>query len=144
MFPVSNQSSFLALASELENTGVGAYNGAAPSLTSKQMLTAAGSIVQIEARHAAGDQPADRKEPDAERGLRRAADQIAGARQGGAADQDLGQRLAYAQAVGPALIRDRLHRVVADKRLAAGGPLKPTQEETTTWDSTIQFTSHFC
>jgi hypothetical protein len=54
VFPVSNQSSFLALASELENTGVGAYNGAAPSLTSKQILTAAGSIVQIEARHAAG------------------------------------------------------------------------------------------
>jgi hypothetical protein len=53
VFPVSNQSSFLALASELENTGVGAYNGAAPSLTSKQILTAAGSIVQIEARHAA-------------------------------------------------------------------------------------------
>ncbi|HTA31888.1 MAG TPA: ferritin-like domain-containing protein [Solirubrobacteraceae bacterium] len=53
VFPVSNQSSFLALASELENTGVGAYNGAAPSLTSKEILTAAGSIVQIEARHAA-------------------------------------------------------------------------------------------
>jgi Ferritin-like domain len=54
VFPVSSQSSFLALASELENTGVGAYNGAAPSLKSKQILTAAGSIVQIEARHAAG------------------------------------------------------------------------------------------
>jgi Ferritin-like domain len=53
VFPVSNQSSFLALASELENTGVGAYNGAAPSLKSKQILTAAGSIVQIEGRHAA-------------------------------------------------------------------------------------------
>jgi hypothetical protein len=54
VFPVSSQSSFLALASELENTGVGAYNGAAPSLKSKQILTTAGSIVQIEARHAAG------------------------------------------------------------------------------------------
>jgi Ferritin-like domain len=53
VFPVTSQSSFLALASVLENTGVGAYNGAAPSLKSKQVLAAAGSIVQIEARHAA-------------------------------------------------------------------------------------------
>ncbi len=53
VFPVSSQSSFLALASVLENTGVGAYNGAAPSLQSKQVLASAGSIVQIEARHAA-------------------------------------------------------------------------------------------
>jgi len=52
-FPASSQSAFLALASVLENTGVGAYNGAAPSLQSKQVLEAAGSIVQIEARHAA-------------------------------------------------------------------------------------------
>jgi Ferritin-like domain len=52
-FPATSQSSFLALASVLENTGVGAYNGAAPSLQSKQVLAAAGSIVQIEARHAA-------------------------------------------------------------------------------------------
>ncbi len=53
VFPVSSQSAFLALASELENTGVGAYNGAGPSITSKAVLTSAGSIVQIEARHAA-------------------------------------------------------------------------------------------
>ena len=53
VFPATNQSSFLALASTLENTGVGAYNGAAPSLTSKQVLAEAGSIVQVEARHAA-------------------------------------------------------------------------------------------
>lgn len=37
----------------LENTGVGAYNGAGPMLKSKQVLASAGSIVQIEARHAA-------------------------------------------------------------------------------------------
>jgi Ferritin-like domain len=37
----------------LENTGVGAYNGAAPSLKSKAVLASAGSIVQVEARHAA-------------------------------------------------------------------------------------------
>jgi hypothetical protein len=53
VFPVNSQASFLALASELENTGVGAYNGAAPSLQSKEILAAAGSIVQIEGRHAA-------------------------------------------------------------------------------------------
>jgi hypothetical protein len=52
-FPASSEKTFLALASVLENTGVGAYNGAAPSLQSKQVLAAAGSIVQIEARHAA-------------------------------------------------------------------------------------------
>jgi len=52
-FPVTNESSFLALASVLENTGVGAYNGAAPSLQSKAVLASAGSIVQTEARHAA-------------------------------------------------------------------------------------------
>jgi hypothetical protein len=53
VFPATDEHSFLALASVLENTGVGAYNGAAPSLRSKQVLASAGSIVQIEARHAA-------------------------------------------------------------------------------------------
>jgi hypothetical protein len=53
VFPATDERSFLALASVLENTGVGAYNGAAPSLQSKQVLASAGSIVQIEARHAA-------------------------------------------------------------------------------------------
>jgi rubrerythrin len=52
-FPVTNQAGFLKLAYVLENTGVGAYNGAAPSLSNKMILAAAGSIVQIEARHAA-------------------------------------------------------------------------------------------
>jgi hypothetical protein len=53
VFPGKDQKSFLKLAYVLENTGVGAYNGAAPSLQSKALLAAAGSIVQIEARHAA-------------------------------------------------------------------------------------------
>jgi len=52
-FPVTDQASFLKLAYTLENTGVGAYNGAGPSLTNKSLLAAAGSIVQVEARHAA-------------------------------------------------------------------------------------------
>ena len=52
-FPVTNEKTFLALASVVENLGVGAYNGAAPSIKSKQVLAAAGGIVQIEARHAA-------------------------------------------------------------------------------------------
>jgi hypothetical protein len=53
VFPVTNESSFLKLAYTLENVGVGAYNGAGPSLVDKALLAAAGSIVQVEARHAA-------------------------------------------------------------------------------------------
>jgi Ferritin-like domain len=53
VFPATDEKSFLALASVLENTGVGAYNGAGPSLQSKDVLASAGSIVQVEARHAA-------------------------------------------------------------------------------------------
>jgi hypothetical protein len=52
-FPVTDQASFLKLAYTLENVGVGAYNGAGPSLVSKEYLATAGSIVQTEARHAA-------------------------------------------------------------------------------------------
>ena len=52
-FPVTNEKTFLKLAYTLENVGVGAYNGAGPKLKSKALLAAAGSIVQIEARHAA-------------------------------------------------------------------------------------------
>jgi hypothetical protein len=52
-FPVTDQAGFLKLAYVLENTGVGAYNGAGPALSNPQYLAAAGSIVQVEARHAA-------------------------------------------------------------------------------------------
>ncbi len=49
----ANQKPFLKLAQTFEDTGVSAYNGAAPAIESKEVLAAAGSIVQIEARHAA-------------------------------------------------------------------------------------------
>jgi hypothetical protein len=49
----ANEGSFLKLAQTFEDTGVSAYNGAGPSLKSKDLLGTAGSIVQVEARHAA-------------------------------------------------------------------------------------------
>lgn len=52
-FPFSDEVAFLELAQTLEDTGVSAYNGAAPAIRSKELLASAGSIVQVEARHAA-------------------------------------------------------------------------------------------
>lgn len=52
-FPMKDEASFLKLAQTLEDTGVSAYNGAAPMIESKEVLAAAGQIVQIEGRHAA-------------------------------------------------------------------------------------------
>src|SRR6201995_2177460 len=52
-FEYNGTSEFLKLAETLENTGVSAYNGAAPSIEAKEVLSAAGSIVQVEARDAA-------------------------------------------------------------------------------------------
>jgi hypothetical protein len=48
----ASQRSFLKLAQTFEDTGVSAYNGAAPQIKSKQVLASAGGIVQVEARHA--------------------------------------------------------------------------------------------
>jgi len=59
----ANEKSFLKLSATVEDLGVSAYNGAAPQIKSKEVLGAAGSIVQVEARHAAairllnGDSP---------------------------------------------------------------------------------------
>ena len=49
----ASEKSFLKLAQTFEDTGVSAYNGAAPAIESTEVLAAAGSIVQVEARHAA-------------------------------------------------------------------------------------------
>jgi rubrerythrin len=51
-FPYSNTIDFLKLAVTFEDTGVSAYNGAAPMIKSKELLATAGGIVQVEARHA--------------------------------------------------------------------------------------------
>ena len=60
-----SQRSFLKLAQTFEDTGVSAYNGAAPAIQSKEVLAAAGSIVQIEARHAAAIRLLNGKQPAA-------------------------------------------------------------------------------
>ena len=48
-----NRATYLKTANTLEDTGVSAYNGAAPMIASAEVLGAAGGIVQVEARHAA-------------------------------------------------------------------------------------------
>lgn len=62
-FPYNGTSGFLKLAQTFEDTGVSAYNGAAPMIKSKEVLTAAGSIVQVEARHAAAIRLQNKEEP---------------------------------------------------------------------------------
>jgi len=48
----SSPAAFLETAQTFEDLGVGAYNGAGPEIQSDEILAAAGSIVQIEGRHA--------------------------------------------------------------------------------------------
>jgi rubrerythrin len=48
-----SQDTFIKTAITFEDLGVSAYNGAAPSIESKDLLATAGGIVQVEARHAA-------------------------------------------------------------------------------------------
>lgn len=69
---LTNRNTILNAAVALEDTGVHAYNGAGTSLTNPIYLLAAGSIVSVEARHAAGvrgllGRPAT--EPDSDRSL---------------------------------------------------------------------------
>jgi serine-rich repeat adhesion-like glycoprotein len=62
-FPYSGTAGFLKLARTFEDTGVSAYNGAGPMIKSKDVLGAAGSIVQVEARHAAAIRLQSSEEP---------------------------------------------------------------------------------
>ena len=62
-FPMTDEASFLELAEALEDTGVGAYNGAAPAIVAMPVLEAAGGIAQVEARHAGAIKMARGKSP---------------------------------------------------------------------------------
>ena len=50
---LASESAFLKLANTLEDTGVSAYNGAAPQFENTDFVAAFASIAQVEARHAA-------------------------------------------------------------------------------------------
>jgi rubrerythrin len=62
-FAYSGTSGFLKLAQTFEDVGVSAYNGAGPMIKSKEVLAAAGGIVQVEARHAAAIRLQNEEEP---------------------------------------------------------------------------------
>jgi rubrerythrin len=77
----SSEARFLGVAQTLEETGVSAYNGAAALIEDTSILTTTGTIVQVEARHAArvrlqrGEPPAPRafdRPLDRDQALRRA------------------------------------------------------------------------
>ncbi len=52
-FGYEDAAGFLTVAAALENTGVSAYDGAGAAIENPDLVTAAGTIVAVEARHAA-------------------------------------------------------------------------------------------
>jgi rubrerythrin len=62
-FAVSDQASFLRLAVTLEDTGVAAYNGAAPLVKTPDLVAALGTIVNVEGRHSAALRMAAGQDP---------------------------------------------------------------------------------
>lgn len=63
-FPAFNdQAGIIGFLRVLEDVGVGAYTGAARFIKDKSILTVAGGIVQVEARHAAALRALDNKAP---------------------------------------------------------------------------------
>lgn len=101
---------FVMISQTLENTGCGAYLGAAPFLDSMTYLAAAGSIALIEARHAgflntfvrdpiSGDEPDDDSDPSFEMAL--TATQVATAAGSFVASLNGGPDLTYSQTPSP-------------------------------------------
>ena len=62
-FGLTDQASFLKLAVTLEDTGIAAYNGAAPLVKTPDIVAALGTIVNVEGRHSAALRMAAGQDP---------------------------------------------------------------------------------